>query len=102
MPTLPFLSDSEKEIKAIAMNAKSYGAHYVLHAGLTLYGNGQDDCKTLYFNFLKDHYPDLLPGYEKLFKGSITYSRDYQNDLSIKFSTISSSYGIKNRITTIK
>jgi DNA repair photolyase len=89
MPTLPFLSDSEIEIEKMAMNAKMYGAHYILHAGLTLYGDTQDDCKALYFN-LKENYPDLLPKYEKLFKGSIAYPKHYQNDLNIKFSEISS------------
>ena len=98
MPILPLLSDSEKEIEAMVKAAKKYGAHYVLYAGLTLYGDAPDDCKTLYFNFLKENYPDLLPEYENLFKGSIAPSKRYQKDLAIKYSEISNRYGIKNRL----
>jgi len=98
MPTLPFLSDSEKEIEKMVKAAKKYGAHYVLYAGLTLYGDASDDCKTLYFNFLKENYPDLLPEYEDLFKGSIAPSKRYQKDLALRFSAVTSRYGVKNRI----
>ena len=98
MPTLPFLSDSNNEIETIVKNAKKYGAYYILHAGLTLYGDAPDDCNTLYFNFLKENYPDLLPEYEKLFKGSIASSKRYQNDVATRFGEISSRYNIKNRI----
>jgi DNA repair photolyase len=98
MPILPFLSDSEKDIKSLVKTAKNYGAHYVLYAGLTLYGEAPDDCKTLYFNFLNENYPDLLSEYEKLFKGSVASSKRYQTDLALKFSKISERYGIKNSI----
>jgi len=98
MPILPFLSDSKKEIEAIVKAAKKYGAHYVLYGGLTLYGDTPDDCKTLYFNFLKENYPDLLPEYENLFKGSIAPSKRYQKDLARKFVEVSRKYGVKNSI----
>jgi DNA repair photolyase len=98
MPILPFLSDSEEDIKSMVKTAKKYGAHYVLYAGLTLYGNAPDDCKTLYFNFLRDNYPDLLLDYEKLFKGSIASPKSYQRDLGLRFNEVSNRYGIKNNI----
>ena len=98
MPILPFLSDSKKEIEAIVKAANKYGAHYVLYGGLTLYGDTPDDCKTLYFNFLKENYPDLLPEYENLFKGSIAPSKRYQKDLARKFVEVSRKYGVKNSI----
>ena len=97
MPILPSLSDSEKEIKALVKASKNYGAHYVLYGGLTLYGDAPDDCKTLYFNFLKDYYPNLLLEYENLFN-SIAPSKRYQNDLAVKFGKISNRYGINNRL----
>ena len=98
MPVLPFLSDSEKSIEAMVKTAKNYGAHYVLYSGLTLYGTDDDDCKTLYFNFLKKYHPDLVQKYEKLFKGSFAPSKRYQNELSMKFGEISNRYGISNLI----
>jgi DNA repair photolyase len=98
MPLLPFLSDSDKEIETIVKASKKYGAHYLLYAGLTLYGDAPDDCKILYFDFLKENYPDLLHEYQNLFRGSIGTSKRYQKDLNTKFSEISNRYGIKNRL----
>lgn len=98
MPMLPFLSDSKEAIESMVKAAKNYGAHYVLHSGLTLYGNDKTDCKTLYFNFLKEHNPDLVLEYEKMFKGSSAPSKRYQNEVAMRFREISSRYGIKNRI----
>lgn len=98
MPILPFLSDSEEDIKSMVKVAKKYGAHYVLYAGLTLYGDAPDDCKTLYYNFLRDKYPDVLQEYEKLFKGSIALPKSYQKDLGLRFGEISTKYGIKNSL----
>lgn len=98
MPTLPFLSDSEKEIESMVKASKKYRAHYVLYAGLTLYGDAPDDCKTVYYNFLEKNYPDLVPEYEKLFKGSNAPSKRYQNHLAIKYGEISNKYGVKNNI----
>ena len=98
MPVLPFLSDSDKEIEIMIKSAKKYGANYVLYGGLTLYGNALDDCKTLYFNFLNENYPDLVHEYENLFKGSNSSSKGYQKILDTKFRDISNRYGIKNSI----
>ena len=98
MPVLPFLSDSENEIELMVKTAKDFGAHYVLYAGLTLYGDASDDCKTLYFNFLKDNYPDLLQEYKTLFKRSFAPSKRYQSELSKNFRHISKKYHVKNSI----
>lgn len=98
MPVLPFISDTEEEIESMVKTAKNYGAHYILYAGLTLYGDAPDDCKILYFKFLEENYPDLLLNYRKLFRGSFAPSKDYQNDLANKFDEITRKYDIKNSI----
>lgn len=98
MPILPFLSDSNEAIQSMVKTAKNYGAHYVLHSGLTLYGTDNDDCKTLYFNFLNENRPDLLKEYEKLFQKSFAPSKSYQHDVAYRFSKISREYGVKNMI----
>lgn len=98
MPILPFLSDSEHEIEEMVKAAEDYWAHYLLYSGLTLYGDDPEDCKTLYFNFLMDNYPDLLSEYEKLFKRSFASSKRYQRDLAIRYNQISSRHGIRNSI----
>ena len=98
MPTLPFLSDSDKEIETMVKSAKKYGADYILYGGLTLYGDAPGDCKTLYFNFLEENYPDLVKEYENLFNRSSSLSKHYQKDLAVRFRGISNRYGIKNSL----
>jgi DNA repair photolyase len=98
MPVLPFLSDSEEDIGRIISTSKEYGAKYVIYGGLTLFGDGPKDCKTLYYNFLNKYYPDLLMEVEKLFRGSFAPSKRYQADLSKRFHRMSLKYGIRNKI----
>ncbi|ADZ08758.1 Radical SAM domain protein [Methanobacterium lacus] len=98
MPILPFLSDSDEAIKSMVKTAKFYGAHYVLYSGLTLYGSGNSDCKTLYLDFLREHNPDLVKEYEILFQKSFAPPKKYSFELSKRFSEISSKYGVKNSI----
>jgi len=98
MPVLPFISDSENEIEDIVRAAKNYGAHYLLSAGLTLFGDAPKDCKTHYFNFLSEYYPNMLPKYKKIFRSSFSTSNHYQADLIDKFDKVRNKYGVKNRI----
>ena len=51
--------------------AKNYGAHYLLSAGLTLFGDATEDCKTLYFNFLNENYPEMLPNIKNSLKNHL-------------------------------
>jgi hypothetical protein len=78
--------------------AKNYEAHYLMSAGLTLFGEGPDDCRTLYYKFLKENYPKIVSEYEKLFRGSFALSKRYQKDLSYKLDELSLRYDVKNRI----
>ena len=98
MPVLPFISDGEEEIEFMVKTAKNYGAHYILSAGLTLFGDDPSNCKTLYFKFLKENYPNLLFDTKNLFRGLSAPSKDYQNDLVNKFAEITRKYDIKNSI----
>jgi len=59
IPALPFLSDSEEEIDRMIKTVKDYGADFIFVGGLTLFGKGPADCKTLYYKFLEKHYPEL-------------------------------------------
>jgi len=98
MPVLPFISDSKEEIEDIVKATNNYEGDYVLYFGLTLYGDAPGDCKTLYYQFLKENYPKLLSDYKKLFSESFAPSKHYQNDLARKFGEISSKYVVKNSI----
>jgi DNA repair photolyase len=98
MPVLPFITDSRKNLEEMVLKAKNYGARYLLFSGLTLYGDGPNDCRILYNKFLNKHYPELVLKYEKLFGGSPYPSKQYQADLNKKFREISNMHGIKNSI----
>jgi len=98
MPVLPFISDSKQDIEAMVLKAKEYGANYVLFSGLTLYGDGPQDCGTVYYNFLEDHFPELISRYDQLFENSSAPTKKYSVELSKRFSEISSKHGVKNSI----
>jgi hypothetical protein len=72
--------------------AKSYGADYVLAGGLTIFGNGPSDSKTLYYRFLHHHYPDLLPAYEKMYGNNFYASWKYQDELKQKITRLCKKY----------
>ena len=98
MPVLPYISDSEEDLEAMVRAAKNYGAHYLMSSGLTLFGEDPDDCRILYYKFLKENYPKIVSEYEKLFRGSFAPSKRYQKYLSFKLNELSIRYGVKNRI----
>ncbi len=81
IPVLPFLSDSEEQLEAMIRTAKDYGAEFVLVGGLTLFGTGPTDCKTLYYNVLEKHFPGLVPNYKSLFRIFYAPPKVYQSEL---------------------
>lgn len=84
IPVLPFLSDSDEQIGEMIKTAKDYGADFVFVGGLTLFGKGPTDCKTLYYKALEDHFPMLVPKYESLFRIFFAPPREYQMELDKK------------------
>ena len=98
MPLLPFITDTDEELKKIIVAAKQYGANYILVAGLTLFGNEERDSKQLVFKFLRNNYPDLLEKYKKMY-GSVHYSPwQHQQELRKRADALCEKYKIKNRI----
>ena len=98
MPLLPFISDTDEELEKIIAAAKQYGAHYILVAGLTLFGDDERDSKQLYFRFLRNNFPGLLEKYEKMY-GSVHYpSWQYQQQLKKRADSLCEKYKIKNSI----
>jgi len=98
IPVLPFLSDSEEELERTIKTAKKYGADFIFVGGLTLFGNGPADCKTLYYKFLEKYNPELIPKYKSLFRIFFAPPKEYQKELEEKSKKVCEKYGIKNRI----
>lgn len=98
MPLLPFISDTDEELEKMIFAAKKYGAHYILVAGLTLFGNEDKDSKQLVLKFMKHNYPALLDKYEKLYSSSHYPSWQYQQQLKKRADLLCKKYNIKNSI----
>lgn len=65
MPLLPGLSDQPDQIDALLTRAAEAGVDFVCVGGLTLRPGRQKDG---FFAVLAREYPDLLPGYQKLYR----------------------------------
>ncbi len=98
IPVLPFLSDSEEELAKTIKIVKEYGAGFIFVGGLTLFGKGPADCKTLYYKFLEKYYPELVPKYKSLYRIFFAPSKEYQRELEERAKRLCEKYGIKSRI----
>lgn len=102
MPLLPFLSDTEEHLDYMIGQAKDHGADFVLASGLTLFGDGPDDCKTRYYKVLEEHFPELVPETQTIFGNSFAPSRKYQRELYLKVKNLSKIHGIRNSVLYFK
>jgi DNA repair photolyase len=98
MPLLPFISDTEEEMEKIIVAAKDHGADYILAGGLTLFGSGPADSKTLYYKFLERYDATLLPHYEQLYGSSFYTSFSYQEELKRRAERLCKKHNIRNGI----
>ena len=64
IPTIPFISDSERSIESIVKKGKEAKVDFILFGGLTLKPGKQ---KTYYLNELKKHRPDAVEPTENLY-----------------------------------
>ncbi len=95
MPVLPYLSDSEKQIEKMVVLAKNYGADSIITGGLTLFGDGPADCKTLYYKTIKKHFPEILEKTKMLFGKNHYPNPKYQRKLAQRTNKICNEYEIK-------
>jgi DNA repair photolyase len=98
IPVLPFISDTEDGLEKIISAAKEYEANYILAGGLTLFGNGVADSKTLFYKFLERYDQSLLAKYQQLYGSNFYTSFQYQNKLSERAKRLCKKYGIRSSI----
>lgn len=94
IPVLPFISDSEEQIEKMIKAAYDHGIHHVYFGGLTLFGDGPDDCRTLVLETLRKNFPDLVPKYLELFGGETAPSWKYQQRLEETARRYCRKYGV--------
>jgi DNA repair photolyase len=98
IPTLPFITDSSAELEKIIRTAKEFGADYILIGGLTLFGNGPADSKTLYRKFLERRFPHLISDYKRLYRIFYSPPKEYTADLAMRAAEICEKYRIRRTI----
>jgi len=98
IPALPYISDTEEKLEEMVAEAKNHGADYILIGGLTLFGTGQADSKTLYYKFIERSFPDLAEDYRKLYSNNFMPSKDYLKALNTRADTLCAKYQIKRAI----
>lgn len=98
MPILPFLSDSESDLEKMIKAVKEASADFVFAGGLTLFGKGPADCKTLYYRFLQKYYPDLVAKYKSLYRIFFFPSKEYQSNLEKISRSLCQKYQIKYQL----
>ncbi|MFH0864112.1 MAG: radical SAM protein [Candidatus Gottesmanbacteria bacterium] len=94
IPVLPFISESDKQIEIMVKTAKDYGADFVFIGALTLFGKDPADCKTLYYEFLRKYYPELIQKYKSLYRIFFAPPKDYQKSLKEKAKVFCKKYSI--------
>jgi DNA repair photolyase len=94
MPILPFISDTENNIRMIVKKTKDSGGTYVLDGGLTLMGY----CGTHFYKFLREYDKSLLPKYKKLYSDRKILNEHYSrsHELVKKYCD---KFGLDNHIT---
>jgi DNA repair photolyase len=98
IPVLPFISDTEESLEKIIAKAKENEADYILVGGLTLFGDGIADSRTLFYRFLERYEPSLLPKYEQLYGTNFYAPFTYQDQLKARSGKLCRKYNIRNSI----
>ncbi|MFI5172469.1 MAG: radical SAM protein [Chitinophagales bacterium] len=98
LPLLPFISDSEVKMDEMFGTIKNYNADFILAGGLTLFGNGPADSKTLFFKFLDRQFPELVEDYKKLYHHYPFPPKTYHEHIDRMVKKLCSKYAIRNSI----
>lgn len=97
MPLLPEITDTNDELSNLFIAFKKAGAHYVMPASLTLFGNGPSDSKTLMLRAIQKYFPEKLTRYKMLFERyPVDFS--YQKMVNQRFKNHSLLHNIPDRI----
>lgn len=98
MPLLPFITDTGKHLEEMYTAFKKNGAHYVMPASLTLFGEDNSSSKQLMFRAIDKHYPALSERYRKWFSNHHQLPKYYREAFSKKMNTLSKEYQLQQTI----
>jgi len=97
LPVIPFITDKPELIEESIRKANKVGLDFVIFGGMTLKDGRQKD---YFFNVLKEHYPDLIPKYQKIYTADKwgQASGEYYNSINLTFNRIAKKYKMPKRI----
>ena len=98
IPLLPYISDTDEELEKMIAAAKMHKAEFILAGGLTLFGDGPGDSKSLVYRYLRNHQPALLEKYEAMFGANFYQSWQYQAQLKKRVEKLCEQYQVRNQI----
>ena len=95
MPVLPFIEDSEENVRQIVEQARAHGAAYVVPwFGMSL----RDRQRAYYYDRLDELFPGLRDRYERAYGGQYHCAVPNADRLSAVFSALCERYGIAQRM----
>jgi len=97
LPVIPFITDKPELMEESVRKATEVGLDFVIFGGMTLKDGRQKD---YFFNVLKEHYPDLITGYQKIYTGDKwgSASGEYYDSINLTFNRIAKKYKMSKRI----
>jgi DNA repair photolyase len=87
MPIIPLLTDSVVNLDGLLFNGADCKVDYVLPGVLYLRGA----TRKVFFDFMKDHFPDLLEPFKQLYPGGGAI-KNYKDNLYKKFNSLRDHY----------
>lgn len=93
-PLMPGINDSARAIEGMARRAAEAGAQFFSANPLFL----KPCSRGTYFGFLRQHFPQLLPDYEKRFTHAEFASQSYRREMSARVQEACSRYGLRHRM----
>jgi DNA repair photolyase len=98
MPLLPYITDTEESLHHMFSTFKDAQVNYIFPAGITLFGEGPADSKTLVLRAIEKHYPHLSEKYQKLFSYGYQLPTWYRSSLEKKTKALLQQYGLRDSI----
>jgi DNA repair photolyase len=89
-PVLPFLTDSPEQLERAVREVAEAGADSVSALVLHL----RPGAREWYLSWLNRHHPELVPRYQKLYRGGSYARRAYQQEISARVRELARRHGV--------
>jgi DNA repair photolyase len=90
-PILPFLTDDEDSMESLIRSASEANVKFVMSSILRL---NTSEVKSWFFQTLRTHYPQYVPGYAQLYQGSVYAKDSYRTETKARIQRLFSKYRI--------